>query len=77
MAGERIINRNPYLLWTGPGHLSPKGTMSLLRKIASLRRVHNGCRPQVIAFWGSIQVLCWRSTQIRGIEGYYKENPPR
>jgi hypothetical protein len=52
MAGERIINRNPYLYGPGPGHLSPKGTMSLLRKIASLRRVHHGCRPQVIALLG-------------------------
>jgi hypothetical protein len=63
MAGERIINRNPYLYGPGPVRRSPKAHV-VLGKLPPLRRftmaaVHGVC-PRLLR--ERIQVLCWRSS---------------
>jgi hypothetical protein len=79
MAGERIINRNPYLYGPGPVRRRPKGAMSYYGKLPPLQGFTMAAVHGVaLAFAGSFAFKYFvGDEQIRGIESYYKENPPR
>lgn len=77
---ERIVNRNPYLYGPGPVHRTPtRGMMSYYGKLPPLQgftaaAVHG----TVLALAGGF-AFKWMvgDPEIRAIESYYKENPPR
>ena len=77
---ERIINRNPYLFGPGPVRRVPTtGFMSMYGKMPpvqgfSLAAIH-GC---IFAVGGAlIFKYGFGDPEIKAIEDYYKENPPR
>jgi hypothetical protein len=78
---ERIINRNPYLFGPGPVRRVPPAS-GFMRSYArmppvqgfSMAAIH-GC---IFALAGAlIFKYGFGDPQIRAIEDYYKENPPR
>jgi hypothetical protein len=75
----RIVNQNPYLYGPGPVRRSPKGAMSYYGKLPPLQGFTMAAVHGVaLAFAGSFFFKYFAGDpQIRGIENYYKENPPR
>jgi len=82
MAEERIINRNPYLFGPGPIRRTPTGFMSYYGKLTMKNPVQGfsicALHGVALALAGS---FCFKwffgDPQIRTIENYYRENPPR
>lgn len=79
MAGERIINRNPYLYGPGPFRRTPTGMGSYYAKLPPVQgfgaaAVH-GLVLSLVG--GLIYKFGFGNPQIKQIEDYYKENPPR
>ena len=78
---ERIINRNPYLYGPGPvrrvapasGFMTSYGRMPPLQGF-SMAAIHG-----MIFAIGGVMIFKYGfgDPQIRAIEDYYKENPPR
>ena len=78
---ERIINRNPYLYGPGPvrrvapasGFMTSYGRMPPLQGF-SMAAIHG-----MIFALGGVMIFKYGfgDPQIRAIEDYYKENPPR
>jgi hypothetical protein len=80
MSGEqRIVNRNPYLYGPGPVRRVPKGMLTSYGNMPPLQGftmavVHGG----VLALAGCLVFKYgFGDPQIKAIENYYKENPPR
>jgi hypothetical protein len=76
---ERIINRNPYLYGPGPVHRTPKGHMSFFGKLPALQGFSAAAASGVaLALLGGFGFkYFFGDPNIRAIENYYKENPPR
>jgi hypothetical protein len=76
---ERIINRNPYLFGPGPVRRVPKGFLTSYGRMPpvqgfTMAAVHG----MIIALGGAlIFKYGFGDPQIKAIEDYYKENPPR
>jgi len=77
--GERIINRNPYLYGPGPVRRTPTGMMSFFGKAPPLNGFSMAAGAGVVlALAASIGFkVFFGDPQIKAIEEYYKENPPR
>ena len=79
MTGERLINRNPYLYGPGPVRRVPTGFTSSYANMPPVRgfsmaAIHGAA----IALAGAlIFKFGIGDPQIRQIEEYYRENPPR
>lgn len=76
MAGERIINRNPYLYGPGPVKRVPTGWLSIYHRLPpvqgfSLAAAHAVALGLAVSFTFKFMV---GDPQIRAIEEYYKEN---
>jgi len=79
MTGERIINRNPYLYGPGPVRRRPSGALSYYARMPAKQGFATAALHGIaLALTGS---FCFKffvgDPQIRAIEEYYKENPPR
>jgi len=80
---ERIINRNPYFYGPGPIRRTPGGKMmSYYGKMSAKNPVQGfavcAAHGVVLALAGSCVFKFWfGDPQIKAIEQYYKENPPR
>ena len=76
---ERIINRNPYLYGPGPVKRVPKGAMTFYSRMPPVRGFAMAAgHGVVLGLIGSfIFKFAIGDPQIRAIEEYYKENPPR
>jgi len=84
MAGERIINQNPYLYGPGPIKRTPNraGPLSYYGKLALTNPARSfsicALHGVVVALAGSFAFKWFvADPQIRAIEQYYQENPPR
>ena len=79
MAGERLINKNPYLYGPGPVRRVPKGMFSYYGRLPPLQGFSAAALTgAAIAFTGSMVFKIFiGDPQIKAIEDYYKENPPR
>mgnify|MGYP003390216125 CR=1 FL=1 len=79
MAGERIINRNPYLYGPGPIRRVPSGLASYYGRLPPLQGFSMAAAHGVV--FALAGALIWKYTYgnpaIKKIEDYYKENPPR
>jgi hypothetical protein len=76
---ERIINRNPWLYGPGPVRRIPKGVMGYYGRMPAHRSFGLAAIHGVIfslAGATAYKVL-FGDPQIKLIEDYYKENPPR
>lgn len=79
MAGERIVNRNPYLYGPGPVRRTPSGMGSYYGKLPplqgfSMAAIHG----MIFALAGSFfYKFAFGDPQVRTIKQYYEENPPR
>ena len=80
MAGEqRIIHRNPYLYGPGPVRRVPTGFLGSYGRMPAMQgftmaAIHG----MIFALAGSlIFKYGFGDPQIKAIEDYYKENPPR
>ena len=79
MAPERLINRNPYLYGPGPVKRVPSGPFAFYALASPVRGF------SMAAIHGTIFALAGAmvfkvfvgDVQIKAIEDYYKENPPR
>lgn len=75
----RIVNKNPYLFGPGPVRRVPKGIMSYYGRLPpaqgfSMAAIHG----TVLALSGGFfYKYFFGDPQIKTIEDYYKENPPR
>lgn len=74
-----MINRNPYLYGPGPVRRVPSGAFSSFGRMPPLQGFSMAAGVGVaLALTGSI---CFKvfigDVQIKQIEDYYKENPPR
>lgn len=79
MVADRIINRNPYLYGPGPMRRTPKGPTSYYGRLPALKGFSMAATHGVLlalagAFFFKFTV---GDPQIKAIEDYYKENPPR
>lgn len=76
---ERIINKNPFLYGPGPVRRIPKGPFSFYGKAPPLQGFSMAAAHGVaIALAGSFFFkFFFGDPQIKAIEEYYKENPPR
>jgi len=79
MAGERLINRNPYLYGPGPVKRVPTGFLTQYGRMTPLRGFSMAALHGVaIALTGSFAFkFFFGDPQIKAIEDYYRENPPR
>ena len=79
MGEQRLINKNPYLYGPGPIKRVPTGTFSYFGRVAPLQGFSSAAMVGVaIALTGSFTFKWFfGDPQIRAIENYYKENPPR
>lgn len=79
MAGERLINRNPYLFGPGPVKRVPKGAFTSYGRLPPLQGFSMAALHGVaLALTGSLLFkYTFGDPQIRAIEQYYEENPPR
>ena len=79
MAQERLINRNPYLYGPGPVRRVPKGFMTFYGRMPPLQGFSLAAAHGVaIAVAGAMGFkYFYGDPQIRAIEQYYEENPPR
>lgn len=79
MVVERMINRNPYLYGPGPVKRIPSGVGSYYGRLPPLQGFSMAAaHGVVIALLGSfIFKYGFGDPQIKAIEDYYKENPPR
>lgn len=76
---DRIINRNPYLYGPGPIRRVPKGPMSYYGRLPPLKGFSMAAIHGVaFALTGSFLFKFFvGDPQIKAIEDYYRENPPR
>jgi len=79
MAGERLINKNPYLYGPGPVRRVPAGLGSYYAKLPpaqgfSMAAIHGTVLALAGAFFFKFG---FGDPQIKQIEEYYRENPPR
>ena len=76
MAGDRIINRNPYLFGPGPIKRVPKGPMTMYSRMTPVRGFGMAAAHGVVLglVGGFIFKFAIGDPQIRAIEEYYKEN---
>ena len=76
---ERIINRNPYLYGPGPVKRVPKGMFTMYSRMPPVQGFAMAAAHAVAL--GLVGSCIFKYTigdpQIRQIEEYYKENPPR
>lgn len=76
---ERIINRNPELFGPGPVKRIPKGVFTMYSRMPPVQGFTMAAGHAVVL--GLIGSFAFKWTigdpQIREIEEYYKENPPR
>jgi len=79
MPQERIINRNPYLYGPGPIRRVPKGRMGYYGSLPPVQGFTMAAlHGLVIALAGGLSYkYMFGDPQIRAIEKYYQENPPR
>jgi hypothetical protein len=79
MGAARIINRNPYLFGPGPVRRIPKGPLSYYGRLPALQGFTMAAlHGTVIALAGGLLFkFTTLDPQIKAIEDYYKENPPR
>lgn len=79
MAGERLINRNPYLYGPGPVRRVPSGMSSHYANMPPARGFSSAAMHGVMfALAGSFVFKFFiGDPQIKAIETFYKENPPR
>ena len=79
MTGERIINRNPYLYGPGPVRRVPSGVLSSYGRMPPLQGFSMAViHGTIMALAGSFAFKFFiGDKQIKAIETYYKENPPR
>lgn len=79
MAEERIINRNPYLYGPGPIKRVPKGAFTSYGRMPPVQGFALAAAHGVVfALAGSIAwKVFYGDHEIKAIEDYYKENPPR
>ena len=79
MTGERIINKNPYLYGPGPVRRMPSGLGSYYGRLPALHGFSMAViHGTVLALTGGfIFKYGFGDPQIKTIENYYKENPPR
>lgn len=79
MTGERIINRNPYLYGPGPVRRVPAGVLTFYGRMPPMQGFSMAAMHGVaLALAGSfIFKFGFGDPQIKAIEDYYKENPPR
>jgi len=79
MAGERIINRNPYLYGPGPVKRTPKGFMTMYSRMPPVQGFALAASHAVALGLAASFIFKYTigDPQIRAIEEYYKENPPR
>jgi hypothetical protein len=79
MAGERIINQNPYLYGPGPVKRVPNGILKMYGRAPPLQgfsmAAAHGVALALAASFGFKYFV--GDEQIKAIEEYYKENPPR
>jgi hypothetical protein len=76
---ERIINRNPYLFGPGPMKRVPSGAFSYYGRLPPLQGFAMcAAHGVVIALTGGLAYkFIFGDPQIKQIQEYYKENPPR
>jgi hypothetical protein len=80
MAQERIINRNPYLYGPGPvRRIAPKGLVTMYSRMPPVRGFSLAAAHGVVLglLGGFAFKIMVSDPQIKAIESYYKENPPR
>lgn len=79
MTSDRIINKNPYLYGPGPVKRVAKGPMSMYGKMPPVRGFATAAaHGTVLALAGAFAFkIFFGDPQIKQIEEYYKENPPR
>lgn len=79
MAQERIINRNPYYFGPGPIRRIPTGPFSYFGRQPPVAGFSAAAAVGVaIALIGSMAFkIMFGDPQIKAIEDYYRENPPR
>jgi hypothetical protein len=79
MVAERSINRNPYLFGPGPVKRVPKGLFTSYGRMTPLRGFSMAAiHGTGLALAGAFAFkYFFGDPQIRAIEEYYKENPPR
>ena len=76
---ERLINRNPYLYGPGPVRRVPTGMFSFYAKLPPrqgfMLAALTGC---ALGFAVSMSFKVFiGDPQLKAVEDYYKENPPR
>lgn len=79
MSPERLINRNPYLYGPGPIKRVPSGMSSAYAFMSPVRGFSMAAtHGMIVALAGAMAFkLLVGDPQIKAIEDYYKENPPR
>ena len=76
---ERLINRNPYLFGPGPVKRIPTGTLTSYGRMPPLQGCSMAAMHGIgLALAGSFAFKFFiGDPEIRTIEKYYEENPPR